>query len=103
MPSETLSHGPARSYASLQEAVLQAFEAAGKPAGFAEVTTETRLDAIGIDELDFYDLIESVAEDLGERGMAAIDGSELAECETIGDVVELLAGAVGLYDPDELS
>ncbi|MER3396352.1 MAG: hypothetical protein C4318_07180 [Acidimicrobiia bacterium] len=95
MPSETLSHGPARSYESLVEAVLVAFESAGLSAG-GFIDLHTRLDALEIDDVDLLDLAEMVAEDLGERGLAHLDGSELAECETVGDFVLLLAVAAGL-------
>lgn len=98
MPSETLSYGPGRSYASLVEAVLQALEASARGWSAAGVDLDTRIDALEIDDLDLMDIVETVAEELGERGLAVVDGSEISECETVGDLVAVLARAAGVED-----
>ncbi len=98
MPSETLSHGPARSYSTLVEAVLEAIDELVGGRNSPPVTLDAPLDELGIDDLDLLDVIETVTEDLGERGIAAIDGSELSDCKTVGDFVALLAKAARIEE-----
>lgn len=64
-------------------------------AGFADllggpVSLDTRLDALpgGFDSLDLVDLTGRLADDLGIR---TVDCDRLSECETVGDLVRLLA------------
>ncbi len=123
MPSETLSHGPWRSYSSLEEAVLSAIESAiagsdgfadeamtvppdaldevGTTATAGRVTLSTRLEELGLDEIDLLEIVDSVVEELGERGVAPLDGSELVECETVGDLVSVIAASIGLEGEPE--
>ncbi len=123
MPSETLSHGPWRSYSSLEEAVVFAIESAiagrdgyageattAAPGALGEggttsttrrVTLSTRLEELGLDEIDLLEIVDSVVEELGERGIAPLDGSELGECETVGDLVSVIAASIGLEGEPE--
>lgn len=103
MPAETHSVGPARSYEAVKETVRQAVErylaercGVGAGEADADVSAVGSLDnlelaALGLDDLDLAELVEIVADETAERGIAEVDELELMECKTVGDLVELLA------------
>lgn len=105
VPAETHSVGPARSYEAVKETVRQAVERylaerRGVGTGDADadvsaggVLDDVELAELGLDDLDLAELVEIVAEETAERGIAEVDELELMECKTVGDLVELLASA----------
>lgn len=97
MPAETHSHGPARSSENVRETLqailerLPAFETASAGKELEEI----KLADLGLDDLDVIDLVETLAEEVGERGLMAVDEVSLMECDTVGELLGLLGTALG--------
>jgi hypothetical protein len=97
VPAETHSHGPARSSESVRETLqailerLPAFETASAGKELEEI----KLAELGLDDLDVIDLVETLAEEVGERGLMSVDEVSLMECDTVGELLGLLGTALG--------
>ncbi len=90
MPAETHSSGEAQSRSEISFVVRGALsECCGVDVD--ELTDETVLADLGVDDVVRLDLADILSEELGERNLVGVfDGEDFATVKTIGALVELL-------------
>ena len=90
MPAETHSSGEAQSRSDISYPVVGVrLESCGVDVD--ELTDETVLADLGVDDVVRLDLADILSEELGERNLVGVfDGEDFATVKTIGALVELL-------------
>ena len=104
MPAETHSHGRSLDPDEVRALVLDRVSEVlgGDP---DELALDARLrDDLGADDLTLLDLVELLEDELGERTVGfRLDDDDLAELETVGDLVDLVAASLGFDASDSTS
>lgn len=96
MPAETNVERGDWTPDAIRDSVIEALSESSEPAAVSSIDDATRLDSLGLDGIGLVNVIDQLAAELGERASVDIDGSEIDECTTVGDLVNLCCSAMGV-------